>query len=70
MEKFCSTCLYWERKKPFYKEVKMVGACKKMSNCFCCNHIRQIAGAIGGGHFESYGEFSCNMWRIDTRAKK
>lgn len=71
----CGNCLYWNPVKPFYADIRSRGECKLMSKCFCCNHgtpdkpTYQIAGAIGGGSFESFASFGCNQWRIDSRAK-
>ena len=66
-KKICNTCLYWSRDP---KETKPIGTCMKMQNCFCCHSDRQIAGAVGGGTFKSFGTFGCNMWRIDSRANR
>jgi hypothetical protein len=65
----CGNCLYWEKPKPSYKTGELVAACKKMKDCFCCNHDKQTGGAVGGGHFESKITFYCNQWRIDSRNK-
>lgn len=66
----CNSCLYWDTKDIRERNGQPVGKCLKMQNCFCCNYGSQIAGAIGGGHFESFGTFGCSMWRIDSRNKR
>lgn len=70
MDQTCSNCRYWSLSVDSIRDNKEVRACYRMNNCFCCNHRNgQIAGAMGGGYFASFGTFSCNMWRIDTRNK-
>jgi hypothetical protein len=64
----CGNCLYWQPKETRLIG-KIVGKCAKMRDCFCCHQKEkeQIAGAVGGGDFESFSNFGCILWRVDSR---
>lgn len=64
----CNDCENWEKKRNTRTRLGnqvITGKCKILDNDFCCGGVDHAsAGVIGGGGFESTGEFSCIYWKV------